>query len=73
MIRFKPGAFFTVSPINMFCLKYKDNKFSIANDCLQDIYPFLFSFFHFKRDLTMYVFDTFFPDYLNLDKHNEQD
>lgn len=57
----------------MYCLQYDESPFSIANDNIEDLYPILFSFFLFKRNLTVYTFDTFFPDYLQLDKNNEKD
>lgn len=40
---------------------------------MDDLYPLLFTFLFFKHSFNVYIFDVFFPEYLNLDKNKEED
>jgi len=40
---------------------------------MDDLYPLLFTFLFFHHKVNVYIFDVFFPEYLKLDKNNDND
>lgn len=73
LLKFKHGAFSPIAPIDIVCLKYDFEKIPLSSEVMSIIYTIMFQFFFFKNNLTVYRFDTFFPDYLKLDKNNMND
>ena len=60
LISFKKGAFFTKSPVQVVCLKYKKRYFSVAYDVL-DTYVYLLVFLQLRNDLKVMIFDVYYP------------
>lgn len=60
LISFKKGAFFTNSPLQIVCLKYKQRYFNVAYDVL-DSYVFLLVFLQLKNQLKVIRFDVYYP------------
>jgi lysophosphatidylcholine acyltransferase/lyso-PAF acetyltransferase len=71
LISFKKGAFFTLDPIQIVCLKYEERSFALSYDCIGDIYCFVFVFCQFVNRLTVTEFDVFDPEYLGLTKEKD--
>lgn len=64
MISFKKGAFVTMDPIKIICLKYHERTFALSYDVIGDIYCLVFPFCQFYNRLTVTEFDVFDPEYL---------
>jgi len=68
LLKFHKGAFFNISPIQIYCIKY-DHHYNISNaGLISDLKSVLFAFLFFKHNATVYKFDVFYPEYLNIDK-----
>jgi 1-acyl-sn-glycerol-3-phosphate acyltransferase len=70
LISFKKGAFAPLAPLDIKCLKYT-GKFSPAMDIIGTSISFLVSFCQLYNGLTVYEFETFYPEYLNLKSEDD--
>lgn len=73
LLSFRRGAFTPISPIKIVCLHYNFSKFHLCLTSIDDYYCYIFAFLFYRLHLTVYIFDDFFPDYLNLDPNKESD
>ena len=71
LISFKKGAFLPLAPIKIKCLKYNNPRFNPSLDVLGAGITFLLTFCQFSNSLTIYEYDNFYPDYLNLKDEND--
>jgi lysophosphatidylcholine acyltransferase/lyso-PAF acetyltransferase len=72
IISFKKGAFATLAPVDIRCVKYTNPRFSPAIDIMGMGVAFLGTMCQLYNGVTMYEFDTFYPDYLNLKDGEEE-
>eukprot|EP00825_Cyclidium_porcatum_P025281 TRINITY_DN2752_c0_g1_i1.p1 TRINITY_DN2752_c0_g1~~TRINITY_DN2752_c0_g1_i1.p1 ORF type:complete len:241 (+),score=37.84 TRINITY_DN2752_c0_g1_i1:296-1018(+) len=73
LLSFKKGAFYTISPIKIFCLKYGSRYFHPQYDLIPEI-PHLIMFLSQPvNKFEIIEFDTFNPDYLNLQPEKDWD
>lgn len=73
LISFKKGAFFTIDPVKIICLKYQERRFGLSYDGIGDLYCMLFVFLQLKNVLSVTEFENFDPEYLGLKKEKEGD
>ena len=66
LISFKKGAFMTMNPIKIICMKYHERNFALSYDVIGDFYCLIFPFCLFYNRLTVTEFDVFDPEYLGL-------
>lgn len=66
LLSFKKGAFLPGLPVKIVALKYNTEKFSPALDILGGYISFFLTMLQFSNSLTVYEFDTFYPDHLKL-------
>jgi len=66
LITFKKGAFAAIAPVNIKCIKYTNPRFSPSIDVYGELIAFVGSMCQFWNGVTVYEFDTFNPEYLNI-------
>jgi len=71
IISFKKGAFASFAPIKIRCLRYTNPRFNPSLDALGTGLTLLLTFCQISNGLTIYEFDTFYPDYLKLSTEDD--
>lgn len=73
LISFKKGAFESLKPIKIVCLKYYDRNFNLSMDKLDLLDLLCLSMVQLYNKLEFYEFEGLFnPNYLNLQKYPEE-